>query len=87
MDPRLKAREFVWLVCYVCTNFRPWFRQRGTRPTLFVGKGRDGEGDGFEQTFGAQKFAGLARTGPCRAARARATPAAAAATWVFRAKP
>jgi len=23
---------------------------------LFVGMGRDGEGDGFDQTFGAQKF-------------------------------
>jgi len=33
----------------------------------------------FGQTFGAQKFAGLARTGPCRVARARATSAAVAA--------
>jgi len=41
--------------------------------------GRGGEGDGFSQVFGAQKLAGLARTGPCRAARARATPAASAA--------
>ena len=43
----LKARDAVWVGCVDCTNFRPWFRQRGTRPTLFVGKGRDGEGDGL----------------------------------------
>jgi len=45
--------------------------------------GRDGEGDAFGQTFGAQKFAGLARTGPCRAARARAKLAASAAKRVL----
>ena|GEM_PF-5758293 len=71
-DSRLKARDLFCLGCYVCTKYRPRFRQRGTRPTLFVGEGHDGEGDGFDQTFVAQKFAGLARTGPCRAARARA---------------
>jgi len=53
---RLKARDFLWLKCVDCTNFRPRFRQRGTHPTPFVGKGRDGEGDAFGQTFGAQKF-------------------------------
>jgi len=41
----------------------------------------------FDQTFGAQKFAGLTRTGSCRAARARATPAASAAKRLFRASP
>jgi len=32
------------------------------------------ERDAFSQVFGAQKLAGLTRTGPCRAARARAMP-------------
>jgi len=45
--------------------------------------GRGGVGDGFSQVFDAQKLAGLTRTGPCRAARARATPTAAAAKVGF----
>jgi len=28
---RLKARDIILVECYVCSNFRPWFRQRGTR--------------------------------------------------------
>jgi len=34
---------------------------------------RQRKATGFSQVFDAQKLAGLARTGPCRAARARAT--------------